>query len=197
MSSTPLLDAAHELLTWLNEAGFKGCLIGGVVVQRWGEPRLTADVDATIAVGYGDEAAFLDSCLGRFAARRADAHDFALKYRVLLVEASNGVPLDLSLASFDFEIEAIERATPYEYDTGITLTTCSAEDLLIYKAVAGRPRDLSDIETIVARQGEALDLDRVRRWLRVFAELRQDVDLEGPFEEALRRTRRDGGSRRK
>ncbi len=48
---------------------------------------------------------------------------------------------------------------------------CSAEDLIIHKAVAGRPQDLRDIEGIVYRQGPMLDATTVRRWLGAFAEV--------------------------
>ena len=29
--------------------------MGGVALQRWGEPRLTQDVDLTLLTGFGDE----------------------------------------------------------------------------------------------------------------------------------------------
>jgi hypothetical protein len=53
--------------------------------------------------------------------------------------------------------------------------------------VAARPRDLADIETIVVRQLSRLDVDRVRRWLKVFADLKEDPELGRPFEEAVRK----------
>jgi len=184
---TPLVDAANELIQFLDSVGFKSCLIGGLVVERWGESRLTRDVDATVLAEYGAEAGVVDAVLGRFAARRPDAREFALAYRVLLVRASNDVNLDLSLAAFEFEREVVERATPYEFKPGVRLATCSAEDLIVYKSVAGRPRDIDDIGMVVRRQGRRLDVDRVRRWLRFFAELKEDPDLGRPFEDALRR----------
>lgn len=182
-----LVDAARELIQFLDSAGFTACLIGGLVVERWGESRLTRDVDATVLADYGTEPRVIDTVLGRFAARRPDVREFALAHRVLLVRASNGVDLDLSLAAFEFEREVLDRATPYEYEPGVGLMTCSAEDLIVYKTVAGRPRDIEDIGTVVSRQGHRLDVDRVRRWLRVFAELKEDPDLARPFEDALRR----------
>ena len=34
---------------------WRSCLIGGIDVIRWGEPRLTRDVDLTLFVGSGAE----------------------------------------------------------------------------------------------------------------------------------------------
>jgi hypothetical protein len=70
---------------------------------------------------------------------------------------------------------------------GVSLRTCGAAHLVIYKLVAGRTHDLSDIESIVRRQGDALDVDCIRRWGREFAELKGDPDLLRPFEDALRK----------
>lgn len=43
-----------------------------------------------------------------------------------------------------------------------SLRTCSAEDLLVHKAFAGRSRDWTDVEGILQRQGGRLDLALVR-----------------------------------
>ena len=95
--------------------------------------------------------------------------------------------IDVALAAFPFEIEAIDRATPWPLQESIVLHTCSAEDLVVYKLVAARPQDLVDMEGIVRRQRGRLDLDRIRRWGREFAELKEDPDLLRPFEDALRK----------
>jgi hypothetical protein len=48
----------------------------------------------------------------------------------------------------------------------MSLTICSAEDLLVMKLFAGRETDLRDARSIVVRQGvETLDLEYVRRRL--------------------------------
>jgi hypothetical protein len=185
----PLFAAAHELLDALDVLGFTSCLIDGLAVARWGEPRLTRDVDATVLAEYGSEASVLDPLLARFQPRRTDAREFAIANRVLLLRASNGVDLDVSLAAFDFEREALDRATAFAFEPGVRLRTCSAEDLIIYKVVAGRPRDLADLETIVARQLRHLDVDRIRRWLQFFGELSEHADYQGTFEVTLARAR--------
>lgn len=129
---------------------------------------------------------------GRRARQREGEPVRATVKRPIESRASNGVDLDLSLAAFDFEREALDRATLYEFEPGVALLTCSAEDLIVYKAVAARPRDREDIRTVVIRQAQRLDIDRVRRWLRVFAELKEDPDLARPIEDALRKYAQPG-----
>lgn len=187
---TALVEAACEMLEWLEAANWRACVIGGLAVQRWGEPRLTQDVDLTVLVALGEEARFVDGVLARFQARRPDARAFALAYRVLLVRASVGVPVDLALGGTGFEAESIERSSTWEIEAGVTIRTCSAEDLLLHKLIAGRPRDLADVETIVARQGRRLDAARVRRLVAAFAEVKEDPGFGRSFEDALKKTLR-------
>ena len=66
---------------------------------------------------------------------------FALERRVLLLETASGVPLDISLGGLPYEARVIERSTPWEVEPGVTVMTCSAEDLLVLKAFAGRVQD--------------------------------------------------------
>jgi hypothetical protein len=61
---------------------------------------------------------------------------------------------------------------------------CSPEDLIIHKALAGRPQDVLDIEGVVARQGARLDLGYLRRWLVDLARTAEDPDVVGRFERA-------------
>ncbi len=92
-----LLAAAKEIYDWLDSQRFRACIIGGLAVQRWGEPRLTRDVDLTVMAEIGNEEPIVDACLARFSPRTQDARDFALQHRVVLVRSSNGVDLDLGL----------------------------------------------------------------------------------------------------
>jgi hypothetical protein len=72
-----ILVAASEVLAWLAENHWPACVIGGLAVQRWGEPRLTQDVDVTVVVALGSEERMLDAALSHFAPRREDARAFA------------------------------------------------------------------------------------------------------------------------
>lgn len=74
----------------------------------------------------------------------------------------------------------------WEAAPGVVPATRCAEDLLVYRLVAARPQDLVDVESIVRRQRHALDVERIRRWGRELAELKDDPNLLQPFEDVLR-----------
>jgi hypothetical protein len=185
----PQTAAAAEAFAALTEIGRPGCLIGGLALQRWGQPRFTADADLTVLAPFGSEAAVVDALLEHFPARMPTARQHALDFRVLLLTASNGVSLDISLAALPFEEEVMDRASSWRRIGNVWLKTCSAEDLVIYKLVAARPQDLVDVSRVVERQGRRLDVDRIRYWGAQFADLKEDPDLLRPFEDALKRLR--------
>jgi len=165
-----LFIAAKEVSDFMQARGWQYCVIGGLAVERWGEPRLTQDVDLTLLTGFGQEEAYVDDLLAHFRARREDAREFALANRVLLLSARDGVPVDISLAALPYEEDLIGRATPFAFAKGIVLPTCCADDLFILKAFAARPKDWMDAEGIVARQGDRLEKKRILSILRELSE---------------------------
>jgi hypothetical protein len=92
-----LFRAAAELERFLIEQGWRYCLIGGIALQRWGQPRLTNAVDLTLLTGFGNEAAYVDALLGRYQARIPNGREFALNHRVLLLQSPEGIPIDAAL----------------------------------------------------------------------------------------------------
>ena len=176
---SPIFAAALEIEGACRNAGFSFCFIGGLAVQRWGEPRMTADVDLTLLTGFGNEEPFVDALLKSFAGRLSDAKSFALQNRTLLLVASNGIPLDVSLGAMPFEQRSVERASPFTVAPGRTLTTCSAEDLIVHKAFAGREKDWLDIRGIITRQGRRLHAAIIWQELLPLLELGDDPTTEG------------------
>jgi hypothetical protein len=166
-----VFEAAVDLARFLEEHGWAYCIIGGLAVVRWGRARVTADVDVTLLTGFGAESTFVDALLENYSPRRADAREFALNSRVLLLQTRGGVGIDIALAGFPFEERSIERASRYEFLAGVELMTASAEDVVVTKAFAGRPRDWSDIEGIILCQGDALN------WHLIVDELTHLCDL--------------------
>lgn len=168
----PVFAAAYTLQTFCASKGWRFCFIGGIAVQRWGNPRFTQDADLTLLTGFGDEAPYIDALLAYYSPRLPDGRDFALQTRVLLLFSADGVPLDIALGAMPFEERTIQRASWYVIDDHHRLLTCSAEDLIVHKAFADRPQDWLDIEGIIARQGQQL------RWAQIWEELEPLVELK-------------------
>ncbi|MGH9255839.1 MAG: hypothetical protein ACRD3C_14860 [Vicinamibacterales bacterium] len=120
----------------------------------------------------------MDPILARFQPRIPDARRFALERRVLLVETTDAVPIDIALGGLPYEGRVVARSSPFEVAAGMALTTCSAEDLVILKAFAGRAQDWIDIEGILVRQAGWLDRDLVLAELRLLLDLKEDAETE-------------------
>ncbi|MDX2079462.1 MAG: hypothetical protein SFU53_01625 [Terrimicrobiaceae bacterium] len=169
----PAVEAALELQEFLDRNGLRFCIIGGIAVQRWGEVRLTVDADATVLTNWDQDEYVTDLLLDSpFVPRRADARDFALRHRVLLLKNKSGTHVDVALGAMDFENRSVSRSSLWRISKGAELRTCSAEDLLVHKTFAGRSRDWTDIEGILLRQGRKLDLAQVRQELHPLLELK-------------------------
>lgn len=161
----PLFAAAREMQDYLERAGDRFCFIGGLALQRWGEPRFTRDVDLTLLCPLGSEGGTIDRVLAGFAARIADAREFALRNRVILIRSGHGIPIDIALGALPFEERCVERSSEFDFGDDAVLRVCSAEDLVVLKTFAGRERDWLDIESVLLRQRRAL------RWPLVLDEL--------------------------
>ena len=169
-----LFREALDVQEFLAKGGWPFCFIGGVALQHWGEPRATRDVDLTVFTGFGDEEPVIDAVLARYAGRRPDAREFALRHRVLLCQTTAGVPVDIALGALAFEADMIVRAVTVEFEPGIALRICSAEDLLVLKAFADRPRDQADALSIARRSGKAIDWEAVETRLGPLAHAKDE-----------------------
>lgn len=179
---TGVFQAAASLQQVCERHRWKFCFIGGVALQRWGEPRLTNDADLTLLTGFGGEAAYVDVLLQHFAGRLNDARAFALRHRVLLLRTESGVGLDVALAALPFEESAVHRSSVFAYPDDIQLRTCSAEDLIVFKAFASRGQDWVDVERVIVRQGAKLDWPYIWQQLAPLAAAKEAPEIMGQLE---------------
>jgi hypothetical protein len=184
----PILETALEVQRFCRTRGWRFSFIGAIAVQRWGEPRLTQDVDLTVISGFGPEAEFVDALLGVYRSRIPDGREFALQRRVVLLEAASGVPIDVSLGGIPFEERVVERSSPWDVGGAEPLSTCSAEDLVVLKVFAGREKDWLDVEGVVVRQGDRLGTSLVLRELGPLLELKEDAGSLARLQAILART---------
>jgi len=177
-----ILGAALAVTELCGTNRYRFCFIGGVAVQRWGNPRFTADVDLTIITGYGGEERFIDTLLGELSPRRPDAREFALVHRVLLARTKDGIDVDIALGALPFEERSVARASAWQIDEGRQIKTCSAEDLIVHKVFAGRDRDWDDVRGVLTRRHGKLDFDVIRFELGPLLDLKEDSDALPRFE---------------
>ena len=179
MNSTeiPLTEAALEIQRFFEKNHWQFALIGGLAILRWGETRATDDVDGTLLTMFTGEEHYIDTLLARFRSRITDAKEFAAANRVLLLTATNGVAIDISLAGLPFEQRMIARSSLFEFEKDYVLRTCSAEDLIVLKAFAARDKDWADVDSIIRRQKEKLDIGYIRENLEPLCELKEAPEI--------------------
>ncbi len=145
-------------------------LIGGQAVLLHGAPRLTEDIDLTLGVGPEALPTIRAACLALgLDPIPADVDAFVRDTFVLPVrDRATHVRVDLIFSTTPYERQAIARATHVAIgDVDVPFAT--AEDLLIHKLFAGRPRDLEDAVGVVRRRHGELDWEYLRRWAAEFA----------------------------
>lgn len=171
----PLFEAGLNFQHFFESKKWPFCFIGGLAVIRWGEVRMTRDIDLNLFTGFGNEEKFISGLLESFSSRITDPRDFAVQNRVLLLHAKNGVPVDISLGGLQFEQSMIQQATHFTFYPLCSLITCSAEDLIVLKAFADRQQDWLDIEGIIVRQETKLDGNYVFAQLKPLCELKENA----------------------
>lgn len=152
--------------------------IGGQAVLLHGAPRLTQDIDVTLALGPDDVATIVAVC-GALDLEPlvADLASFARETFVCpLRDRATGIRVDLIFSTTPYEHAAIARAVEVDIG-GESVPFASAEDLILLKLFAGRERDLEDARSVVARQGVRLDWRHIEHWATAFATIPGREDL--------------------
>lgn len=185
-SQTLFFRALTGLRDALEESGAPFVFIGGVAVIALGFPRATVDVDATVLASATTPEDLLAVFERRgIVSRISDAAAFARRSGVLLVvHEESGINLDVSLARLPFEEEAIRSGREVLYE-GVSIRVPRAEDLIIYKLVASRPRDVEDAEKLILLYAKEIDTGRIRKILAEFCRVLEDENRLKTLERLL------------
>lgn len=179
------LQALDEVQRFLALHGIPYVVIGGIANAIWGRPRVTLDADLKVLIGQRSISEFVELLRAQFRFRVPDAVGFARRTYVVPLYASNGAPLDLGLAYLPYEVQAIERAVTITYE-GVIFPVCTAEDLIIHKAISEREKDWMDIDGILDRRGKHLDQSYIMGWLEQFAEALERPQILQRYRSLLR-----------
>ena len=144
--------------------------IGGQAVLLHGAPRLTQDIDVTLALGP-DEVATVAAVCGVLELEPLveDLASFARETFVCpLRDRTTGIRVDLIFSTTPYEHAAIARAVEVDIG-GESVPFASAEDLILLKLFSGRERDIEDARSVVDRQNTRLDWHYLEHWAAEFA----------------------------
>ncbi len=163
------LEALREVQEFLDRQGIKHLVIGGIANAVWGRPRATRDADFKILPGDRSIIEVVDLIGTQFKFRIVDPHTFAQRTYVLPIYAANGIEADIGLGFLPYEEQAVAHGVHAQHQ-GVSFLVCTAEDLIIQKAISEREKDWEDIAGVLQRQGKKLDQEYIQRWLLPFAE---------------------------
>lgn len=150
-----------KLFKSLSDAGVKYLLCGGVAVNIYGIPRMTADIDFIIELTEGNVSKFekamrelgYSTALPINLAKLCDTKERHklieqknLKAVQFISESSKFFSIDVIIDFDDFESFWENRNKRIADDTEINLV--SLDDLITMKLKANRPQDISDIENL-------------------------------------------------
>lgn len=162
-------EAAREFTEYLERQGIPYAVMGGFAVRIYALPRPTFDVDFTIALSRDRLGALYDR-LERLGytipePQRGGWIDHVQGLPVVkfqLLQGDHSIDLDVFLAETPFQQELLTRRQRYEAE-GWAAWYVSAEDLILLKLIADRPKDRADVNDILFVQG-ALDFAYLRSW---------------------------------
>lgn len=158
----------------LDQAGLPYMIIGGQAVLLYGEPRLTRDIDITLGVDIDRLETLLDA-IRKLSLKilPEDAAAFVRQTMVLpTLDETTHIRMDFIFSFTLYESQAIRRAKKVKI-LGQDVSFASAEDLIIHKIFAGRPRDLEDVRSVILKN-PGLDVPYIEEWLKAFDEASDD-----------------------
>jgi hypothetical protein len=192
-----------EVVLWLEDLFDRHRVVrsyGGAIARNFfAEPRMTRDVDLLVLISEVEIPSVVQDLVAAGASALAVDEEAGLEVpqpldlkRVLADMRGKGhqtrllcfgVRVELFAPSHPFDHEVLRRAREEPFD-GRMIRIHAPEDLIVYKKVFNRSKDIEDIKAILAGQPGALDLARIRdgaRRLMDEAGARELEELIGQF----------------
>lgn len=164
-----LLKPLEDLIRLFDDLNIPYAIMGGMAVSVHGIPRPTHDLDFTISVdrkrlnalysaavnlGYTTPEAYQSGWVDQVS-------DLPLVRMRQWIDGKT-VDIDLFLVESEFQESVLTRRMECLVE-GRPAWVVSPEDLILLKLIAGRPRDLGDIQDILMVQGQ-LDSNYLDMW---------------------------------
>ena len=182
---TTLDEAYLKTINLLNSQENSYIVIGGLAVGMLGEARMTHDVDVLIAIDKKDINSFLELAKNNgfaFDQKTIDS-DFELKGAFRIVYDS--FPVDFIVGRMPFEKEAFKRSIKLKlFKQSASFPT--PEDLILFKLIPGREKDILDAKSIVLRHKNKLDISYMEKWAQVISDDLQDMRVWNSLKNLLK-----------
>lgn len=143
-------------------------VIGGQAVLIYGEPRLTKDIDITLGVGPDklNQVKVVVKKLG-LKILTNNIEDFVRQTMVLpVLDEKSDIRIDFIFSFTPYEQQAINRAKKINI-LNVLVNFASLEDLIIFKIIARRERDIEDVRLILLKNIK-YDKHYIVKWLKEF-----------------------------
>lgn len=168
---TPELELLVRVAKVLNPAGLRYFVTGSVAAMRYGEPRMTQDIDIAAFVRYADVSAFVqafkdpDYYLERSTMLEAMEHESQFN----IIDNVTGLKVDVMCVEMTpYNESRFQRASKMELVPGVAVPFSSPEDVILMKLVyvnkGGGERHFRDIAGMFKVTGPSIDTAYIESW---------------------------------
>ncbi len=165
-----LIETVHFLEDVFDRVGVRRSYGGAIAYNYYGTPRLTRDVDVLVLMPDTRIPALVEE-LAAAGCRREETPDAPLDLRAVLADLRSrahvtsllcrGVRVEIFVPWHPFHHRVLDRSRARDF-AGRPIRTHTAEDLIVFKKIFDRPKDIQDIKAMLLTQKGQLDLARVR-----------------------------------
>jgi hypothetical protein len=169
MKLSGLIDVIHWLEEVFERLGLRRSYGGAIAYNYYAPPRLTQGVDVLALVPDSKIPELVDEFATAGCQHlRPEPHpldlpavlaDFRGKAH-LAAFACRGVRTELFLPWHPFHFQVLDRSPERDLE-GRKIRIHAAEDLIVFKKVFDRPKDIGDIKAMLMAQKGKLDIDRL------------------------------------
>jgi hypothetical protein len=165
-----LVEVIHRLEDLLGGLGLQRSYGGAIAYNFYGPPRFTHDVDLLLLVPDTRIPAMLEGLHAagfRYGDKAASPIDLRQVLRDLRSQSHfarfqhQGVPVETFVPWHPFHHEVLRRSPVRDLE-GRQISIHAPEDLIVFKKIFDRPKDLQDIRAMLLANKGRLDLQRIR-----------------------------------
>lgn len=176
------IETLNDAIAWLEQAfddlGIRRSYGGAIAYNFHGPPRYTQDIDVLVLVPDTRIPGLVDR-LAASGARQASHPPKPLELRAFLADLRSAshmaavwldkVKVEFFVPWHPFHHRVLERSTERVLDS-LPIRIHAAEDLIVFKKIFDRPKDIQDIKAMLMARRGLLDLERLRSDARQFLE---------------------------